>query len=520
MVYHQWYTTRATTAPGTPVDDVPIGAIETSLQELFQRYEAEPCSVTVVMGIRANPVELERLANARVCLQALNVQSLPRWRYRIVIVEQDEQPRLEKELAPFVDKYVFAYNPGPYNRGWAFNVGASLTCARDSALCLIDADLLVSPDFLQRCLERFENGERALLPYNEMLYLDAASTEQAIRSYLAAPKLPLETNGYRGRLFSTSQGGCIWVNSSVYHQIGGHDERFRGWGREDREFWKRLSHVVRIEQLRGRQLHLHHRRPPEEDRWALANQALFDRIESGREPRASRKIGDPKLYVGENTATKVAGHSREWENWHRWEPARIRKIVQDEQRRQAARSNRSALAEMLVRLGDSLLDVGCGPGALWRYFANHRPRFSWMGVDVTQEMLSVGHKLFPDVAVSITDAGNLPFRDGCFDVIVLRHVLEHVPQWLMERAFSEAMRVARKTVVVDFYVPPSAKGKSSTRVVGENFLETCWAVKDLTVPISNAGWTIDAQLNLRNGENDLIWNPLRPARNPKPRVKG
>ena len=124
IVYHQWYTTRAATAPGMPVDDVTRESIDTSLTELFQKYEAQPRSVTVVMGVRCNPSEPERLANAKICLQALNVQTLPRWRYRIVVVEQDETPRLERELAPFADKYVFAYNPGPYNRGWAFNIGA------------------------------------------------------------------------------------------------------------------------------------------------------------------------------------------------------------------------------------------------------------------------------------------------------------------------------------------------------------------------------------------------------------
>ena len=115
------------------------------------------------MGVRCNPSEPERLVNAKVCLQALNVQTLPRWRYRIVVVEQDETPRLENELAPFADKYVFAYNPGPYNRGWAFNIGAVKAGASDSVLCLIDADLLVARDFLERGLQQFEKGKRAPL---------------------------------------------------------------------------------------------------------------------------------------------------------------------------------------------------------------------------------------------------------------------------------------------------------------------------------------------------------------------
>jgi len=329
VVYHQWYTTRAAMAPGMQIDDVPLDSMETSLRELFERYETEPRSVTVVMGIRARPEEPERLEHAKICLQALNIQTLPRWRYRIVVVEQDETPRLERELAPFADKYIFAYNAGPYNRGWAFNVGAGTPGARAGALCLIDADLLVSTDFLQRGLERFEQGERAVLPYDEVLYLDATSTEQAIGDWLGAR--PLEPGRYHGQLFSTSQGGCIWVESSVYQEIGGHDERFRGWGREDREFWDRLSRTVRVEQLRGRQLHLYHPRPAEEDSWAIANQDLYDRIARGREALWTQPIGDARLYAKESAIRRTPDHAREWENWHRWDPKRIRKIVQDEE---------------------------------------------------------------------------------------------------------------------------------------------------------------------------------------------
>jgi len=522
LVHHQWYTTRAETSAGAPVDDVPAGAIEASLHELFERNNGEPRSITVVMGIRAAAAEPERLANARVCLQALNLQDLPRWRYRIVVVEQDESPRLERELAPFVDKYIFSYNPGPYNRGWGFNVGACAPEGQCDVLCLIDADLLVAPDFLRRGLQSFESGKRAILPYSEVLYLDAAATEMAISDYLAEPLRPLETNNYDGRLFDTSQGGCVWVESCLYHEIGGHDERFRGWGREDREFWERLKRTTEIEQFRGRQLHLNHTRPAEEDSWASANQALYDHIAASPGVPSPREIGNPNLYRDENGSSKprrAPGHRRDWESWHKWSAPRIRKIVQDEQQRAAATSNRLALAEMLVRLGDSLLDVGCGPGALWPYLRNHRPRFSWAGADVTQEMLNVAHNLFPEIPVAATDAGNLPFADERFDVVLLRHVLEHLPQWLMEQALSEAMRVARRAVVVDFYVPPTVIGTSSSQWVGEKFLETQWAINDLQRPISTSGWFLDAQSTLRNGgeEQDVIWilRPQSPAADPE-----
>jgi glycosyltransferase involved in cell wall biosynthesis len=509
VVYHQWYTTRAATAPGMPVDDVTRESIDTSLAELFERYDAESRSVTVVMGIRCRPDEPERLANAKICLQALNVQTLPRWRYRIVVVEQDDEPRLERELAPFADRYVFAHNPGPYNRGWAFNIGTVGPGTKDSVLCLIDADLLVRPDFLESCLRRFAEGQRALLPYSEVLYLDAKSTARVVKHYASAPARPLEANGYRGRLFNTSQGGCIWVDSTLYREIGGHDERFRGWGREDREFWDRLSRVTRIAQTPGRQLHLYHKRPAEEDSWALANQDLYYRLAAATDRSAKRTIGNVDLYRGETeraVSVPSPARTRDWENWHRWTPQRIRKIVQDELQRPRVNSNRAALADLLAGLGNTLLDVGCGPGAVWQHLRNHKPQLSWVGVDVTEAMAGVARKLSPDVPVAVTDAGQLPFGDKCFDVVLLRHVLEHLPPWLMQQTLAEVMRVARRAVVIDFYVPPATGSASRTERVGDNFLETRWAIEDIQEPIRKADWMLEGELRIKHGgEIDQVW---------------
>ena len=108
--------------------------------------------------------------------------------------------------------------------------------------------------------------------------------------------------------------------------------------------------------------------------------------------------------------------------------------------------------------------------------------------------------------MAVTDAGKLPFIDKSFEVVLLRHVLEHLPQWLMQQALSEAMRVARRAVVVDFYIPTTTTKPSSTERVGDNFLETRWAASDIKEPIAAAGWSLEARLNLKNGgEIDEVW---------------
>lgn len=499
IVHHQWYTTRAATANGGPVDDVPPGAIERSLEELIGSYHREPRELCVVVGVRARPDEPDRVRNAIACLQALNLQDLERWRYRIVVVEQDSAPRLEAAMAPLADRYVFALNPGPYNRGWAFNIGAQMAAAT-VALCLIDADLLVPAGFLHAGLAAFASGCRALKPYTEVIYLDAQSTVRAIAARLAGNGQAFPPAGGGGPVYPGANGGCTWVEPRLYEQIFGHDERFRGWGREDREFYARLARFTPVQGSPGRLIHLDHCRPEMEDRWAMANTELADQLETGRASPWAGPMGNPQRYAGD-AAPEPTVH--DWEHWSEWTAERIERIASDERRLAAPASARWPFAEVIAHLGDSLLDLGCGPGALWLRLGCHQPRLRWVGIDIAAPMLAAARRLFPGVPVCRADAGTLPFASGSVDVAVVRHVLEHLPDGLMERTLSEAVRVARRAVAVDFYRPPE-QGPRVRRRVGEHFLETRWSVADIEGPITRAGWRQDARFHIGAG-GDEVW---------------
>ncbi|MGA1839286.1 MAG: glycosyltransferase [bacterium] len=512
IVYHQWYTTRAAMAPGRPVDDVPREAIEQSLDEVFEEYHAEPRDIIVVIGVRVNSNEPLRLRNVKACMHALNLQDLPRWRYRIVVVEQDRTQHLKSILGPLADRYIFAYNPGPYNRGWAFNIGASLGSHRNGILCLIDADLLVQPDFLSCGLKAFQSGMRAFLPYRAITYLDRVSTVRAIKDRLETPMRRLDPGRYHGRLFTTSQGGCIWVDASLYHEIGGHDERFRGWGFEDREFWARLSRAAKTGRLERRLLHLDHPPPSMHDQWVRKNERLHYDLTSSLLNKSLAPIGNIELYTtGSRPAGRENEHSipglREWENWHRWPVKRIEDIVWDERRLSPRSSMRSKLARIIVEFGNTFLDVGCGPGALWPHLKILRPRISCVGMDVTYKMLEVAHRLFPDIPLCHSDAGALPFSDNCFDVVLARHLLEHLPDWLMEKVLNEAIRVACRAVVLGFYKRPRTQGCRCTTRLNENFLETCWTATELETLILKAGWYVSKRFTITGSRNekDEIW---------------
>ncbi|ETW95040.1 MAG: hypothetical protein ETSY1_32295, partial [Candidatus Entotheonella factor] len=172
----------------------------------------ETRDVVVIMGLRCTPLQPERRRNAQAVLRALNHQSLERWRYRIVIVEQDVAPRLREALRPFYDQYIFTYNPGLYNRAWAFNVGAVLPGSRTGALCLIDGDLLVAYDFLQAGLTELATGAQAIQPFEEIVFLDELQSRRAIRDRNFVPGSAFDAKRYHGCLYRGCMGGCLWVD--------------------------------------------------------------------------------------------------------------------------------------------------------------------------------------------------------------------------------------------------------------------------------------------------------------------
>ena len=89
-----------------------------------------------------------------------------------------------------------------------------------------------------------------------------------------------------------------------------------------------------------------------------------------------------------------------------------------------------SLEELLDRAEPaSLLDVGCGEGALVQRFAQRLGSRRVVGVDLREDSLQAGwsrHEA-PNLEYRTLDGGELPFADGEFDLVSAIELLEHVP---------------------------------------------------------------------------------------------
>jgi SAM-dependent methyltransferase len=110
----------------------------------------------------------------------------------------------------------------------------------------------------------------------------------------------------------------------------------------------------------------------------------------------------------------------------------------------------------LLRQGESVLDVGCGAGVGYEALANVGLESDYVGIDSSEPSLEIAREFYPDGDFRVGNATSLVSELGSrsFDVVLVRHVLEHLPDF--EVVMNEAIGVSRRLAVFVFFLTPRA----------------------------------------------------------------
>jgi SAM-dependent methyltransferase len=101
--------------------------------------------------------------------------------------------------------------------------------------------------------------------------------------------------------------------------------------------------------------------------------------------------------------------------------------------------------------GKTVLDVGCGGGSKIAQFASTFKAKSYVGVDISEEALSLMRQNgFKNQSFIQADARSLPFGDNSFDIVIAIASLEFLGRDIVQ-ALSEMRRVSNDKVI--FTVP-------------------------------------------------------------------
>ncbi|MDP2710796.1 MAG: galactosyltransferase-related protein [Solirubrobacteraceae bacterium] len=149
------------------------------------------------------------------------------------------------------------HHDGPFNRATAINRGANLAPPWD-VLVIADADTLVPKDQAQAVAALAIDHGRLTLAYERYVSLTHQATQRLISG---GP--PLSGSTVRWTM-ENSVSGCLAVPRVLWLAVGGFDERFVGWGYEDRAFFVACDTLGGgHERVPGNVQHLWHPRPPE-----------------------------------------------------------------------------------------------------------------------------------------------------------------------------------------------------------------------------------------------------------------
>jgi SAM-dependent methyltransferase len=98
----------------------------------------------------------------------------------------------------------------------------------------------------------------------------------------------------------------------------------------------------------------------------------------------------------------------------------------------------------------SLLDLGCGPGVIPQMIlqdSNLNNRVVYSGVDVSENALRYCRSRLPENYVILRlDFLNDELPKGCFDVIIINEVLEHLPSY--EKLITAAIEKGPKILII------------------------------------------------------------------------
>ncbi|HEV8555699.1 MAG TPA: methyltransferase domain-containing protein [Actinophytocola sp.] len=112
------------------------------------------------------------------------------------------------------------------------------------------------------------------------------------------------------------------------------------------------------------------------------------------------------------------------------------------------------LSESSLRLGNHVLDFGCGVGRLSFALADHVDRVT--GVDIAASMVERAQALnqHPDrIRFMHYDGRLLPFEDGTFDSVISMIVLQHAPPAVQLANLLELQRVVRPGGMLALQIP-------------------------------------------------------------------
>ncbi|WP_218970618.1 galactosyltransferase-related protein [Alkalihalobacterium alkalinitrilicum] len=123
-----------------------------------------------------------------------------------------------------------------FNRSRAINTAAQK--ASKEIFVIADGDVIYNPEMIVQAIKLLDK-HAWVIPYRKWLNLDKESTEKILKISPEWP-LPIEVKykqrGHKRNKKPNPESGVLVLPRKNFNIVEGFDERFKGWGKEDRAF--------------------------------------------------------------------------------------------------------------------------------------------------------------------------------------------------------------------------------------------------------------------------------------------
>ena len=101
----------------------------------------------------------------------------------------------------------------------------------------------------------------------------------------------------------------------------------------------------------------------------------------------------------------------------------------------------------------TVLDVGCGSGNYYKGLLESSliNNILYTGIDISEKNIKNSRQCFPAADFRVGNILALDFPERAFDLVVVSHVFEHLHPRALRHAIQESIRVAKSTVLFNFF---------------------------------------------------------------------
>jgi ubiquinone/menaquinone biosynthesis C-methylase UbiE len=241
------------------------------------------------------------------------------------------------------------------------------------------------------------------------------------------------------------------ITRENFYKIRGMDERFEGWGGEDDALRYTLESICgKHYRIQGEVFHLWHKSAPVNKEYYDKNFKLLERYFSAINDRPAMMNLIKEKSLLETDKKETSDESSDWWN----------KNLKDEKMMKIFKGwigsfdaiSKKFTRKYIERMGyKSLLDAGCGCCTEYFGYKNDGYSIKYSGVETCKLLFEEG--INNGIDVKLNSSERLPFDNNSYDVVYIRHLLEHLPGY--NKALDEAIRVANNEVLVVFFLKPT-----------------------------------------------------------------